>query len=167
MQAPYYEEGRYECQVVSQGFIVAGTGTHQFKLKVKVLRCIVPFNDALDQQERAVYMSVTDKTVRWVLSDLHALGYVGDSLWGVDPDNPAGFHNFAGTQIELVCKHENDKDGKPRERWYVRPGEQPLKDKKMLHRLDQLLAKKQPKTNGSTAPDSSDKAPITDDDVPF
>jgi hypothetical protein len=163
-----YGDGRYLVRGVGQEFAEASTGTPQFELRVLVLSCVEPFNDSVPQFQRTLYMYLTEKARGRTLHDLHVLGYPGESLSGVDPDNAERFFSFTGREFELLCKGEPDLQGKRRERWSVPPVKRPLaKDK--LREMDRQMARERQKANGpvtaAVAPPPSDG--VTEEDVPF
>jgi hypothetical protein len=148
MMKPYYEPGLYKCRIIEQGFNEASTGTPQFWLRFQVLGRIEPFNDSLEKYSRTIYFAVTQRTADRVMQDLHTLGFKGDQFDGIDP-RIEGSHSFVNSEVELICSHEDGKDGTPREKWRVRGSGRPLNADK-VHNLNRLLTKV-----------------ITDDDVPF
>ena len=167
----YYDPGRYRVRVISQSFSEASTGTPQLVLRFKVLECVEPFNDGLASYERRIYFSLTEQTVKRVLSDLREVGSTATTLRQLDPDTP-GFYDFAGREIELSCTHEPSFDNHHvmRERWSIR-GERTLTNKKLLDHLDALLMPKLSKKPNAginvTSPTTERDGISLDDDVPF
>lgn len=181
MPGPFYAAGRYACKVTDQALGEAGTGNPQFVLRFLVLGLVDPadpskYLPATQQFERTHYRVITDKTVQYLLEDLKLLGFKGESFKALDPNND-GFHDFRGLDIDMWCGHENDREGKPREKWSVaRQGSKfevkPLEPKKVRD-LDNLFGKQLKAMKSAepirTAP--ANAAPpsmeISDDDVPF
>jgi hypothetical protein len=59
----------------------------------------------------------------WLISTVQRLGYDGDDLLGLDPDQPGAF-NFEGVEFLAECKHE-EHNGRTREKWsLIEPGQQ-------------------------------------------
>lgn len=181
---PFYAVGRYACKVVDQALGETSKGNPQFVLRFQVLGLVDPADPskyilAGQQYERTHYRAITDKTIQYFLEDLKLLGFKGESFKALDPNND-GFHDFRGMDIDMWCGHENDQDGKPREKWGVaRQGStfevKPLEAKKVRD-LDNLFGK-QLKTLKSSepirtaptnaAPPPQDSTEISDDDVPW
>jgi hypothetical protein len=176
---PYYEEGVYRCEVVSQGLGESSTGTPQFVIRVKVLSELsggeeVPVNS----YERTSYLYLSEKAIESSIKRLKVMGFAGTSFRQLDP-NAQGFHDFSGTIIEMVCKHETY-DGKDTEKWGVRISEsKPLEikamDQKKLRDLDNLFGKQlkegsaiQPprRTQNQSSPPPFAEG-VSDDDMPF
>jgi hypothetical protein len=170
VNAPFYPEGRYRGRGIAQGFTHAITsGNPVFKLRFRVLSLGDRVDNSLPELERMLYLPLTEKTIDRSFDDLEALGFIGETLDGLDSQKE-GFFNFAGREFELICRHEKDQDGNLRERWGVPPAERPLsKDK--LRELDRLWARRRRKANGSVAaiatPPEACKEGVDDSDVPF
>jgi hypothetical protein len=161
---PFYDPGLYKCRTIAQGFNEASTGTPQFWIQFDVLERIEPFNDDLKQFSRRAYFAITAKTADWVMNYLHTLGFKGDNFDGVDP-HIEGHHSFVRNEIELVCSHEDDQHGTPRERWGPRGGGRLLgRDK--IRNLNRLLTKKSQSANGPISQETN-SAQATDEDLPF
>ena len=121
MSAPQYDQGLHIGQIVSHNLGKANTGTPQIVLRVKILG--IPKVDGTYeafkfQNERTIFISLTEKTVDFVIPQLEAMGFDGASIDQLDPENPKAV-NLAGNQVDLWCKHEKDQKGELRERWNV------------------------------------------------
>lgn len=190
MAAPFYEKGVYRCEVVSQAMGEASTGTPQFILRFKVAAKIIgDEEEPVTQYERTCFRSITEKTIPYFLEDLKTLGFEGGSFRELDP-NTANYHSFKGAQVDMICNHEADQKGEPRERWSIRQlggaiEVKPLEPKK-YRELDNLFGKALKeacgarKTNGKPAAAAPTRAavsssepppqppyPVMDDDIPF
>lgn len=183
MSTPFYDEGRYRCEVIDQGLSKAATGTVQIVLKVRVLEGTTPERELTQQYERTIYLSVTDKTMKYLVPKLQALGYSRDSFRFISLSEP-NYEDLRGTAAEFYCKHE-DGQGGLREKWDVatiRSTElldlKPVGSKE-LRELDLLFGRER-KSSGikpaastvSPARARVDDGPapsleVTDDDVPF
>jgi hypothetical protein len=137
--ATQYPEGQYLAQVTNQYFgESAEKGTPKFCLVIRIIGNRDCPDSPCRPQKREIVWWITDKTVEWVMRDLRALGYMGETLTGVDPDDE-DFHDFRGKNIEVSCIHEEDQEGRLWERWKLSAGPQNLKDKSKLRRLDRIL----------------------------
>ncbi len=181
MSAPFYAVGRYACKVTDQALGETSTGKPQFVLRFQVLGLVDPKDPSryiagAQQYERTHYRAITDKTIQYFIEDLKLLGFKGESFKALDPNND-GFHDFRDLDIDMWCSHENDQEGKPREKWGVaRQGStfevKPLEAKKVRD-LDNLFGKQLKSAKAAepvrTAPANaaSPAMEITDDDVPF
>lgn len=187
MAAPFYEKGVYRCEVVSQAMGEASTGTPQFVLRFKVqARILGDEEEAVTEYERTCFRSITEKTIPYFLEDLKTLGFEGGSFKDLDPNTP-GYHSFRGAVIDMICNHENDQKGEPRERWSIRQAGgsievKPLEPAK-YRQLDNLFGKALKdacgrKANGKPAAAAPARAAASeppptppyagsDDDIPF
>lgn len=173
--APFYQPGRYLCEIVDQGLTNAKTGTLQIALKFKVLRGTQPDVEVI-QYERTVFLAVTEKTMQYVVPKLQALGYTRDALRFLNLEDP-NHHDLRGTEAVMFCKHETGQDGVLREKWDVASGSKALEltppDPKALRTMDQLFAKARKDAGMVSAPKNVVPAmagpplEITDEDVPF
>jgi hypothetical protein len=163
--SPFYEAGRYRARVTSQWFEEANTGTPTFVLRFQVLNGIAPFNDSLPSMERTAYISLTEKTVERVIENLRSIGFKGQSFLELDP-GVEGFHNFAGKEIEVHCRHEPDQVNQMRERWSLRvENRKPPFDKQKLRQLDQFMARR--RGDWRVPPHGGSTPGAPPDDVPF
>jgi hypothetical protein len=179
----YYQQGLYRCIGIGQGFNESSTGTPQFLLNFKVMAISVNGEyESLEQQyDRTSYMALTANTQSFVVEGLRRLGFDGASLTLLNPTT-ANFHDFAGQEFEMWCKHDSY-NGKPNEKWSPGRGasefkiEKPLEAKK-LRDLDNLFGKALKATGAPASnklrpvavhdvPQPQWSEPITDDDVPF
>ncbi len=178
MNGPFYQPGVYVAEVTAQALSKASTGTNQFVLRFKILGTPTDdgsfFPDA-NQYERTIYMALTEKTMTFVAEALEKLGYGGTGFGPLDPSHP-NHESFAGNQVDVYCKHENDQSGNPRERWQISRGASSLKvvplEAKEVRELDALFGKalkQKPKTNpvNNNAIVNNHGLTVTDDDIPF
>jgi hypothetical protein len=136
-----YTPGRYAVRVADQRFVESlQKKTPGFCLTFRVIQNLDQPETPVQSSLRSITWWLTPNTIERTLHDLHALGYPGLTLSGVDPDNPKGFHNFRDQKIELMCDHEEDLDGVTFERWTLRAGNPHLTDKSKIHKLDRILA---------------------------
>jgi hypothetical protein len=126
--------------VLDQGFNEASTGTAQLWLKVLVLECRERVNEKLEQLSRVMYFPITAKTADRLMQHLRTLGFDGDSFEDLDPRR-VGHHSFVGQEIELACRHEEDRNKTLCERWEFPGTSRPL-DEQKLRKLNQFLTKK-------------------------
>lgn len=175
-KGPYYAEGRYRCEVTDQGIGAAKTGTIQIVFKFRVLEGTQPVCEVENQYERTLYLAVTEKTLEYVVPKLRSMGYDRYGISFIDLNNPR-HHDFRGKEFEAYCKHENDLQGEPREKWDVASngGSKPLDlkapDSKALRNMDMLFARAA-KNMGQSAPASAGpqavpKQASEDSEVPF
>jgi hypothetical protein len=171
---PFYEEGNYLGQVMSQAMTKAKTGTPQFVLRFKVLT-YADGSSVPRQYERTMYRSITDKTMEYVKQDLETLGFKGTSLRQLDP-NQGDFQDLSGIEVELYCKHEEGQDGELREKWMLsRQSSKAIEgdpvDGGTYRQLDVLFganargATPRPVTQAIRSQPHSTE--ITDEDIPF
>lgn len=171
--APQYEPGKYLGIVSEQAFSESSKGNKQFILRCKIVGkydeegtlCEFPSQRVRD---RNIFMTITDKTVDFVIDALRSIGYEGNTFSGLDPQTP-GFHNFASHEVPLYCSHE-EYNGNWQERWRIDNGSggglnvKPL-DSKGVRSLDAMFgkalkatAKPAAKPNGSPKPKTIDEA---------
>ncbi len=164
----YYTEGRYKAEILEQGFTDAKTGTTQFVLAIRIFE--TENGDPVNEGERFVFRPLTEKTMPYLLEDLRALGYEGNSLQPLADGN-----QFIGKTAVFFVKHEQDREGRMQERWSVYRGgggasmESLTKaDPAKLRNLDVLFgrAAKQAKPMAKSAPPPADWVP-SDADVPM
>jgi hypothetical protein len=143
--------GRYLAVIESQGFSESQVKrTLTFSLSIRVIKSLDGADALSSPRQAEVIWWITDNNLRWVMEDIQTLGYRG-KLAGIDPDEP-NFHDFRGLQITVTCSHEESADGRMWERWKLCKGQQVLKDKAQLRRLDRLLTRdpdKDPEDGGS------------------
>ena len=175
---PYFAQGVYVAEITQQGLSKAQTGNMQIVLRCKILG--VPTNDGsyqpeVNQYERTVYLTITDKTIDFIADALENLGYEGDGFGPIDPSH-ARHQSFVGKQVDLYCKHEKDQSGVLREKWQLNREVGGLKveavESKEVRKLDQLYGKSLKRNSSRATPlppvAAAVKGPeITDDDIPF
>lgn len=181
----YYQTGLHSGECVGQ-FMDAPQGkSPYFALKFVIQKRIVNNEEhTVDQQERTVYLYLTDKALEMTSEILAHLGYDKDSLRWLDPKRD-GYFNFVGKKCDLWCKHE-EYQGEVREKWSISmpfAEATPLDDKE-LRRLDALFGKAmkgkvKPSGNGilpGVPPEQRAAAgvgrpdptkPPTEDEIPF
>ncbi len=174
----FYTIGEYKCEVVDQGLSNSKTNNPQIWLRVRILESIDRPDEKVDQYERTIYWTLTEKTIDFTVEKLELLGFAGQSFRDLDP-NVQGHHSFIGQQIDCYCKHETY-EGKEREKWDLsNPGAKmpdPLSESD-ARRLDALFGRKLKdrfKKSGAAAkkekpvPLAAEVAAVaSDDDIPF
>jgi hypothetical protein len=156
-----YQPGRYLVRVIGQYFGESQrTGTPKFCLVIRITRNLDNPDVYFAPLQKEIVWWVSDKTIERVIRDLQSLGYPGTTLSGVDPDQ-RGFHDFRNQDIEVVCVHEEDQDGRVWERWRLCPPSMTLKDKSKLRRLDRILTGQLEAGTDGARPD------VPDEEVPF
>lgn len=181
--SPYYEAGRYEGQITSQGFVKAKSGNTQFVLRFVVKGKIDPANpdnmfSVPNQYERTVYRALTEKTIEYFFEDMNSLGIEGlESFTELDPSTD-GFIDLKGRTADFNCQHEDSEGGK-REKWFIaRRGAGATKAVESIatsevKSLDRLFGKHLKKSPAATTPRLAVQQPavssavITDEDIPF
>lgn len=116
---PFYDEGRYQCKIVSQAFGESKTKKTPFFaltiVPIAYFHAGLPEPEPVRQEERTVYLYFTEKTMESVCRDLRSLGFVGDKFSELDPDNP-DHQSLVDQTAEFYCKIESYKDDKGTER---------------------------------------------------
>lgn len=185
----FYDIGRYEVEIIEQGFVKASTGNTQFVLKFKVLGKIDPADDsaliAVDEQTRSYYRVLTENTIPYFMEDLAAIQVEINSFADIDP-NTDGFIDLAGRKIDMRCGRKNNLQNESVEEWSLaRAASKPM-DKiastevKALDRLFGKHLKKSaapartaqqrgpvPVAAAKAQPAQGGGVAISDDDVPF
>lgn len=169
-----YEEGRYWVKVTGQAFGKSKKkGTPEFSLRVLVKGRInpeQPDGDLLpcNQNERTIYLYITEGTAEFVLRDLERIGFDKSSFKFLNPSNEH-FHDFRDAEFEALCDHE-EYEGKQNEKWrFAKPRGQmdvaPLEADE-VRKLDALFGKQLAKVgkksagNGSPAPPAEPKGEL-------
>jgi hypothetical protein len=184
----HYQEGRYLCQGIGQGFNETANRNTQFLLKFKVLAMangLGVFEDCEKQYDRTMYQVINANTIPFAVEAFRRLGFMGGSFQMLAPE-VEGFHDFANQEFEMWCSHSSYQ-GKDKENWSVAKGERgafkiekPLENKK-LRALDNLFGKalkeapvvQREKTSSSRGvtqmedPPPVDFGGIADDDIAF
>jgi hypothetical protein len=104
------DKGTYRARGIEGGLGVAGTGTEQVAVRLRITE--VPH-----EGESAVwYGYFTEKTKRRTLEALIALGWSGDDL--------SDLSGIDANEVEIVVDHEPDREGEMRARvkWINAPG---------------------------------------------
>lgn len=183
----YYSQGAYKCEVIDQGLSMSSTEKPQIWLLVRVLQSNDNPDLTINQYERTIFWTLTEKTIDFTLDKLERLGFSGQSFRDVDP-NVEGHHSFVGQIIDCWCRLETY-EGKEREKWdlsrdlTVTPPD-PLGDSD-ARKLDALFGRKlkerfkkssaakpakaesQPNEPLAVGNVQSAGAPPADDDIPF
>ena len=140
--------GNYLARVTHQYFGESKQkATLKFVLGIQIFQDLSNPGIACVQFEREVCWWITEKSLRFVMQDLCALGYEGQTLSGVDPDT-AGFHDFRAQEVEVCCFYEKGPDGRLWERWKLLARYVNLSDKSKLREFDRILTGN---TNGTNA----------------
>lgn len=176
----YYARGAYKAEIVAQGLGESSTGNPQFWLQVRILECLEPAAQPVEQYDRTIFWSITEGTVEFVCEKLKRLGFTGDKFSQLDPNDPA-CQSFVGQEVELFCKLETY-EGKEREKWDLSrgapsgPNVTPL-DATAARKLDTLFGRKLKEAMRGTAPKANGTAvkvaepvaaaPVNDDGIPF
>jgi hypothetical protein len=181
-QGPYYQQGRYLCEIVDHGLTTASTGTLQEAVKFRVLEGTQPQCDVA-QYERTAYLAITEKTMSYLVPKLGAMGI--DGLKQLKKGDPA-YRDLSGVQVEMYCKHEAQSGQESREKWDIASSQskslelKPVDDK-ALRQLDMLFGVERKNSGGGvvSAPRSAKPVPVSagdgpdpdwgvsDEDVPF
>lgn len=174
----FYDQGLHAAEITGQALGESSKGTPQFILKVKIMGNGTPsqYTAHAQQYERTVYMTLTEKTMKFVAEKLASIGFTGKGLSYLDP-NKQGYHNFVGQEVALWCKHEPafDNPSEMREKWDIarqdgasRPIDAKPADSKKMRDLDNLFAAATKGTVKPAAPKPAGAAAeITDQDLPF
>lgn len=179
MSKPFYERGRYNCEIVTHGLSKSSKGTPQAYIRFKVLE----FEDGervAAQYERTCWRALTEKAIDFAIKDLRALGFRGDSFRAFDLNN-ANSQSLEGNRVVMWCDHEDDQNGEPRERWGVARDSSDFEVKALeadeQRKLDAIFGKslkQSPAAESAPQPKpqpvgvgSSLEMGISDDDVPF
>ncbi len=123
------EEGLYRVRAVSWGWAVTTNDHDQFWMRFEVVGKADPDADPQACEPGTGVWSITlsDGTADWLISTVQHLGYDGDDLLSLDPDQPGAF-NFEGTEFLAECKHE-EHNGRTREKWTVYKKAKPAKER--------------------------------------
>lgn len=138
----YYQQGAYKCEIVDQGLSQSSNGNPQIWLKIRALESIDDPALQIQQHERMVYWTITEKTIEFVLEKLDALGFDGESFRQIDLNNQHP-QSFIGNVEEFYCQLETY-DGKEREKWDLSRGASAVKplDETEARKLDALFGRK-------------------------
>lgn len=170
-----HEPGRYHAEIVGQQMAESSNGNPQLILVIRLLGKLDPADPETmhhcPADERRVFMTITQKTIDFVLRDLKALGFSKSSFSFLDP-NTDGYHDFRGTEVDVSCQHDTYQ-GEVKEKWQLALNggfeAKPL-DKKNLRKLDSLFGKKLKDAVGSPSQANpqvdADEVPA-DDQIPF
>jgi hypothetical protein len=152
-----YKPGRYLCRITAQYFgEPQKTSRLKFCLWIKILENLDDPVTPCRQLIREINEWLIPRNVVRVVQDLRALGYPGNDLSGLDPDRQ-GFHDFFGQEVEVLCVHEPEEDGRLWERWKLCGPPRNLQDKSQLLELDRLLTGDTDAKAGQADSDDSDE----------
>lgn len=184
---PFYDADRYLVRITNQALGSTSKGNIQLVVSFLVLGKPDPANPenyfpAKQQLERRFYRVINENTIEFVLEDLRALGFSGDSFAQLDPSSPNHF-SFKDLELEMYCGHGRDDKGEVREEWSIARGGGPLVKEaapgEKVRQLDYAFGARLRSLREKTAPMASAPRPpkqqpvaagnleITDDDVPF
>jgi hypothetical protein len=110
---------------------------------------------------------LTANTIERVREDLRRLGWTGNKISELDPESP-NYFSMTGWECILNCTHEQDRNGKERERWSPRASTlQPLGDRRDLDELDSFVTGGAAQAKDGQSVVLAHAPGITDDDIPF
>src|SRR5262245_61652683 len=167
MMSETYPKGKYQAEVLEQGFEESRTGTPCFFLQLKIL---ARYGEQGQLQEVPPY----ERTYRQYLaneigarilrSDLKTLGgqVTGCTQWDPAPPNHV---SLIGRQIDVVCDHEAYQ-GKLRERWAI-PRSRKKCDLGAVRVLNDRFGHLLRDGNGQTVATPPPVAKANDSDAPF
>ena len=144
----YFDKGRYIGQLTNQQLGKTSNGNPQIVLTFNIIGKVDlsdPQGALLDcpKYERTVYRVITNKTIDYVLKDMEAIGFEGNSFGQIDSSMP-GFQDLRGKEIELFCDHDNY-EGKEKEKWGIYTEFEGAKVEKLeaadVRKLDTLFGK--------------------------
>lgn len=138
----HYQQGLYRCEIVDQGLSQSSTQKPQIWLRILPKEFLDDPDLQLQNYERTVYWTITEKTVDFVTEKLTTLGFTGDSFRQLDLNhqNP---ESFVGQLEDFYCKHETY-NGEEREKWDLSRGDfeqKPLEESE-ARKLDALFGRK-------------------------
>lgn len=181
-RGPFYQEGKYRCRIDEQALGVASTGNPQVIIRFTVLAVYSGgnLNDLSQQYQRTYFGTITDNTIEYIKADLDALGLFVTSFGQID-QNRKGFVDVRGTEVDMICAHEDDGKGALRERWRVArsAGNKPLEYKPVessaVSKLDALFGsvlksnagKRQQPAPTAVATQNGGSVAVDDNDIPF
>lgn len=175
-----YDAGEYLFKVTNQGFGQNKTGSSFFFLEGEP---VAVFQDgqefSVTPYQRTIKLTITDKTVQFVIDKLTAIGWPG-GRWGTLDPNESGHHSFVGQELRVVCKLEPgvDDSSKLYEKWDLPFGsaEKTENDPSVSRKLDAMFGKsaaaakkpaaKKPPADANRAMQEA-AASGGDDDIPF
>jgi len=115
----YFLPGTYKANVTGQSLTKTKKGRPQFQLNFSLLGKVRDDKtvEECEAYERTCYMTITEKSVEYVLADLASIGFDGNSFAKLS-ESSADYHNFVGIQISVSCEH-NVYEGVKREQWRI------------------------------------------------
>ena len=170
MARPFYEPGRYWGKITRQKLGQASTGTPQLVLSFTVLGKVDPADPdgnllpVMQQYERTIFRSITEKTIEWVGQDLETLGFTGGSYRQFDEDDPECC-DLRGNELAFSCNHEaHYKTGEPCEKWSIASDGSGLEvkplDDQAIRKLDAMFGKQLKKKPATSATIPATVAPV-------
>jgi hypothetical protein len=120
MTTTTYAPGRYQAEVLDQGFEEAGTGTPYFFMQLKVLaRYEGDERRECPRFERTYRQYLANDTgARILKDDLKGVGVEVVNLALLDP-SADGHVSLVGRTLDVTCEHDAYQ-GRPVERWQLR-----------------------------------------------
>jgi hypothetical protein len=180
-----HDPGRYRVRVIDQRFIEQDKvkDTEAFALWFRPIVNLDRPEAPVKPTPRHVVLWFNEQSYWRNMERLRKLGYQGDTLDGIDPDNEEGFHDFRDAEMELFCEHEeNINRGESFEKWlFERGGPAPMRNKGGLRKLDRamhadrefaekpqlVMRRSEPSANGGKGDGEKVPVGVTDSDVPF
>lgn len=111
---------------------------------------------------RSVQMYLSGGAMSISAASIRSLGFKDTNFDRLHPDHPEA-HSFAGHEVFLHCQHEEDEDGKTREKWSIirKQPKASLAEVSALDGVKALFAAEQTKAAAKFNPDeaSHDEAP--------
>jgi len=180
----HFAPGIYKAKITRQAFGKSKNDFPQFVLSFELIGKVTSGDDLADCDpwERTSFMTLTQKSVEYVLADLAEIGFDGDSFSKLDPETK-DFHDFRGLVIAVTCEHSTY-DGVTRERWQIHRERSGIDVKPIgsseVRKLDAMFGKAlkarqparrqeavaAPETAGP-ATNAAEPADVVPDDIPF
>jgi hypothetical protein len=162
-----YPKGKYQAEVLEQGFEESSTGTPCFFLQLKILG---RYDEQGQLQECPPYERTyrqylaNEPGARFLRSDLKTLGVQISDLTQLDPAAP-NHVSLLARKIDVECHHEVYQ-GKPRERWAI-PRSRKKCDLGAVRVLNDKFGHLLRDGNGQTVATPPPVAAANDSDAPF
>lgn len=164
-------EGKYRIRLKEHVMSESKNGNPQIAIQFDVIGVYGP-NGEYSQHapfERTMFLTITDKTVDWIMETLRAIGFMGKSFTELDTQQP-NHHSFAGVEVDAWCKHD-EYDGKTREKWNISRGAGASlpkpSDRSSLRKLDALYGSYLQKPIAVPPPPLPTSIELENDNVPF
>ena len=167
-----FAEGFYKGKATSWGWSETSNGNPRFYMAFNVIGMLDKADPKATPKPCDPGTGVwsitptTDKAEDWLVRTVKHLGYAGDGVPGLDPDNENA-HNFEDVEFIVKCKHK-EYEGQTREEWSVSSPPAKLGTDKMLALQKKFGSKFKDAKNTKVATDMAPVAPKTEaDKVPF